>query len=435
MAKNSHADAFYDLLEAAGCDPLTTQWERAFLAAIRAQVEEGGQPWLSDEQSRVLARIALKIGIELPPRVRDLVDTPEQARLLAFVMDARGDPRLTAWEEGFLVSISDAVRVCRPLSDKQRAVLARIATKAVPEDLRAILGRREFKRALRGGTTAEIGAQHRALMDEWEAEITTARAKLRGDLQHLSNRDVWTISGEWYRERVALNEDDPGSAAGWQITTGELIDQVAFDPNEEPAPAFEPNRKEIAEADAILRARSVAATPESVRRFAVAIWETKIRFGQLMERRARGDYGADPNASRFPSPPEPPSPTAAASMAEPTPAQPSAPPLTFAALITARQGERQLAESTVSRYGSATRAITTALGFSDVRQITVDHVREYKAKRLTAGINPGTVQDDVITAGVLMRVGGHQRSASQQPVRRHGSPPQRKAEGAGRVQR
>ena len=129
MAQNSHADAFYDLLEAAGCDPLTTQWERAFLAAIRAQVEKDGQPWLSDEQSRVLARIALKIGIELPPRVRDLVDTPEQARLLAFVMNARGDPRLTAWEEGFLVSISDAVRVCRPLSDKQRAVLARIATK------------------------------------------------------------------------------------------------------------------------------------------------------------------------------------------------------------------------------------------------------------------------------------------------------------------
>ena len=101
MAQNSHADAFYDLLEAARSDPLTTQWERTFLAAIRTQVEEGGQPWLSDEQ----------------------------ARLLAFVMDARGDPRLTAWEEEFLVSISDAVRVCRPLSDKQRVVLARIATK------------------------------------------------------------------------------------------------------------------------------------------------------------------------------------------------------------------------------------------------------------------------------------------------------------------
>jgi hypothetical protein len=49
--------------------------------------------------------------------------------VLAVAMDARGDPRLTAWEEGFLVNVAEAARVCRPLSAKQRAVLDQIAAK------------------------------------------------------------------------------------------------------------------------------------------------------------------------------------------------------------------------------------------------------------------------------------------------------------------
>jgi hypothetical protein len=44
-------------------------------------------------------------------------------------MDARGDPRLTAWEEGFLCSMVEVARACRPLSGKQRDVLERIAAK------------------------------------------------------------------------------------------------------------------------------------------------------------------------------------------------------------------------------------------------------------------------------------------------------------------
>jgi len=81
------------------------------------------------EQSRVLARIALKIGIELPAGVRDLVETEDRRDIMAMAMEARGDPRLTAWEEGFLISVAEAARISRPLTEKQRAVLAKIATK------------------------------------------------------------------------------------------------------------------------------------------------------------------------------------------------------------------------------------------------------------------------------------------------------------------
>jgi len=120
---------FWELLETAGRDPRLTAWEQSFLASLRAQIEVRGQPWLSDEQSRVLARIALKIGVDLPPQVRGLVDGQEHRDLMAFAMDARGDPRLTAWEEGFLCSMVEAARVCRPLTGKQRDVLEKIAAK------------------------------------------------------------------------------------------------------------------------------------------------------------------------------------------------------------------------------------------------------------------------------------------------------------------
>ena len=131
MAKRKPRTPFEELLEAAEHDPRVTVWEQTFVASIREQIEARDQPWLSDQQSRVLARIALKMGIDLPSQVRELVADQSQAHreLLAFAMEARGDPRLTAWEEGFLCSMVEVARACRPLSGKQRDVLERIAAK------------------------------------------------------------------------------------------------------------------------------------------------------------------------------------------------------------------------------------------------------------------------------------------------------------------
>jgi hypothetical protein len=126
-----------ELLDNAQRDPIITSWERAFVASIRTQVEVRRQPWLSEEQSRVLGRLALKIGMELPASVQELVDNQERRDVLAIAIAARGDPRLSAWEEGFLVSMTAAARLCRPLSAKQRAVLEQIAAKVgetMPDD-------------------------------------------------------------------------------------------------------------------------------------------------------------------------------------------------------------------------------------------------------------------------------------------------------------
>jgi hypothetical protein len=116
------------MLETAECAPRTSAWERRFLAAIRTQIDVQDQPWLSDHQSRVLACIALKAGVALPDGVRDLL-ADRSALFMAFAVNALGDPRLTEWEDDFLCSLIETGWISRPLSDKQMAVLERIARK------------------------------------------------------------------------------------------------------------------------------------------------------------------------------------------------------------------------------------------------------------------------------------------------------------------
>lgn len=118
---------FWEMMETAEGALRTSAWERRFLADIRRQIEVDDQPWLSEHQSRVLACIALKAGVALPDPVRELLAGP--GLLMAFAVDALGDPRLNDWEENFLTTLVETGWICRRLSDKQLAVLERIAAK------------------------------------------------------------------------------------------------------------------------------------------------------------------------------------------------------------------------------------------------------------------------------------------------------------------
>jgi len=76
MAKRKPRTPFEELLEAAEHDPRVTVWEQMFVASIREQIEKRDQPWLSDQQSRVLARI----GAEGPSVRKRTVATCTQCR-------------------------------------------------------------------------------------------------------------------------------------------------------------------------------------------------------------------------------------------------------------------------------------------------------------------------------------------------------------------
>jgi len=121
---------FWEMLDAAERHPRVTAWERRFLSAVRHQIEVEDQPWLSDNRSRVLAGIAVKAGVALPDAVRYLM-SDRAGLLVAFAVGALGDPRLTAWEEGFICSLLETGMIRRP-SDKQIGVLGQIAATVEP---------------------------------------------------------------------------------------------------------------------------------------------------------------------------------------------------------------------------------------------------------------------------------------------------------------
>jgi phage protein D len=79
--------------------------------------------------------------------------------------------------------------------------------KAVPPELRAIIGQRELKRSL--GTKESIEAARLApdVIAEFNTRIEAARAKRAGRAASLTPREVAAITGEWYREGL------PGSSA------------------------------------------------------------------------------------------------------------------------------------------------------------------------------------------------------------------------------
>ena len=101
------------------------------------------------------------------------------------------------------------------------------ARKVVPKELRAIVGRTEFKRPLHGETHADIQRLHAQALAEWNAILTAARAKLNGKLRTLTAREVDHICGDWYRAQVAEHEDEPGCEEGGDCWLDALIDRVA----------------------------------------------------------------------------------------------------------------------------------------------------------------------------------------------------------------
>jgi hypothetical protein len=87
------------------CLPLS-EWDEQFIASLTEMAaQSGGELELSDKQLKVLMRFEDRLAI------RQLLD------------QLRGDPRLSAWEEGFLLNLT---RYRGDLSEKQLRVLWRI---------------------------------------------------------------------------------------------------------------------------------------------------------------------------------------------------------------------------------------------------------------------------------------------------------------------
>lgn len=258
------------------------------------------------------------------------------------------------------------------------------ARKVVPAALRAILGRTEFKRPLRAVDPADLRRLHRAAMTEFEAQIETARAKLKGNVRTLSEQEISAICGEWYRHELADRGSNPGDAAAWDIRRDDLLDQIDRDDDAEP---FAPDARWLTQAEGLLLDQHIAACPATIRKTAIGLFFAKLQFAETMLRRAQGDYRPDEYSARF----------ATKAPASPPVARPIAAPagLTFTVLIDAWATETRPPLKSREKWTATFAGFAALIGHDDATRVAVDDVRRWKQHRLNLGRSPKTVADGI----------------------------------------
>jgi integrase len=234
-----------------------------------------------------------------------------------------------------------------------------------------------------------------AKLAELKAKLKLVEALHSGDLKALSQRELRALAGEWYKEAVALNEDNPSSYEGWEAYRDELFSAQTFpdgDPDGHLQPDYEPDRKALEEARSLLSARGMVAHEASESALAVALWEAKLHYGALMMRRAKGDYGPDQFAETIPALP--------ASLTPPA-ARPEAFSVSFDDILNGwarNEGHDPDAKPTPRPYYDRFRTVARLaefLGHREVARVTKAEAVRWKEDMQARGRKPSTVGNDL----------------------------------------
>ena len=204
------------------------------------------------------------------------------------------------------------------------------ARKGIPKDVRD-----EYQRLYGQGWEvpfhAEAGtplSEAKARFNDWLAElevrIKAIRAGQNGEGQPLTQRQAHGLAGEWYLWFVGRHEEQPGDPMDWWWRKSGVIDDLEDlapqcfldDPRFLPDPDGDPRwnwlkdpevrpkvRAIIADQAAtaqFLAGKGIALTNEARDLFLDCVQDELLAALRLLERRAEGDFGADPRPQRFP---------------------------------------------------------------------------------------------------------------------------------------
>jgi integrase len=239
--------------------------------------------------------------------------------------------------------------------------------KVVPEDLRALVGKREEKISLGTKNPADAKLAHARIAEEVEARWRA----LRSQPEPLTQKQVVALSGEVYREWLALFADNPGCPDVWSA----LLEI------QHSAKAAEKLGTWVGPAgDELLLKRGLRADDASRTQLIAAVDRAIVQAAEQLRRNAGGDYRPDPDADRFPTW-EPPKARATTSSGD-----------SLTKLVDDWWRESQAAGlkvSTYESYRSTIAKLVAFLGHDDPAQVTPENVVAFKDFRL-ASVNPRT---------------------------------------------
>ena len=257
--------------------------------------------------------------------------------------------------------------------------------KAVPDDLRASVGKREIKFSLKTSDPVEAKRLHAQALIEIEQRWSNLRAPIR----KLDNSELHRISITMYERCLALGEL-PG--VSWETGVGEHLWESDFgrDPENLLSVSRESVRQTILEswcqerADEFISVKGLKVDDEDRLMIAKAIGTGTQRAALALKRRAKGDFSPDSPA---------PLATRAADMST---VDQLSKPVTLESLLDGWAAEKRPTEKTIYSWKRVLEQLGEFVGTKDAARLTPDDLLRWKATLLEAGLRTKTIRDSKI---------------------------------------
>ena len=265
--------------------------------------------------------------------------------------------------------------------------------KRVPDDLRALIGKREEKRSLGTRNPEEAKHRHAQLMTELDARWKN----LRAGPCNLTEREAHDIAARIYEQYVAKHSENPSEQKFWDVRIGEtlwakkpvprLVDEKtmlefvnAYDPDESKKHEMKEWCLNVAQQE--LTSHGLAANYNNKTKLASAISTATQKASLTLARYARGDFALDSHVpgSRINS--------------QPIRSEPNAgKKVTFEKLFEGWVAEKSPGAKTRYSWERVVKQLVAYLGHNDASQLTADDLIRWKASLISIGLKTKTIRD------------------------------------------
>lgn len=274
--------------------------------------------------------------------------------------------------------------------------------KAVPDDLRKIVGKREEKVSLQTRDPGEAKQRFAKALAELEARW----ANLRAGPKLLTEREAHQLAAVAYDQWLQMYRNNPSQQTGWDVVAGDrlfgppqtreqiraaslrVLDGAPELPEDK---IFRMEQACLDAADGYLTANGIFINFENRRTMARALGAAMQRASLLLAKLARGedDYSPDSQAIPFPQ-------RNAAAEREKAGIEPGASNGTLSALVEDWWKEAKAAgrkQSTYESYQKTMMKLVAFLKHDEAGRVTPEDIVRFKDHRLLGGASAKTVKD------------------------------------------
>jgi integrase len=254
--------------------------------------------------------------------------------------------------------------------------------KAVPERLRAALGKKLHQETLNTKDPAE--AKIRFL--DVAARVEAHWAKLSSPDPRLSREQLLGLTREFYEWRVAKHKDDPGAASRWRAEIEKQRKRSEFRNGRPVRPAAN-LAIYLRDVRAFLDERKILIPEEDLFPLVQKAIRAGVWANETLANYAEDDYSEHPKASKLPKWKQP-------AMLQ---SKGGKAPLTLADFDSFAK-ESDLAAGTIKRWKPLLEKLSAHIGSADLAKTTADDVVAWKNGLLDAGVKQITIRDGYLAA-------------------------------------